>query len=114
VRDVVPVTDEVLREMASAIVEAANPERVILFGSRSRSDAQPGSDVDLLVVENEPFSDLRRRGTELRRLRRALSRFRVAKDIVVVSKEEFDFWRQTRNHVVGEAALRGRVLYARP
>ncbi len=85
-----------------------------LFGSRARGDAGAASDIDLLVVETEPFSARRSRAGEMRRLRRALSRFRVARDIGVVSRDEFELWRQSRNHVVGQAARDGRVLYARP
>ena len=33
--------------LVSCIVEAVDPNRVILFGSRARGDNHPGSDVDL-------------------------------------------------------------------
>ena len=39
------VDDTLLRRMTAAIVEAADPERVILFGSRARGDAGPDSDI---------------------------------------------------------------------
>ena len=45
-----------LRQMVETIVREAAPEVIILFGSRARGDARPDSDVDLLVVETEPFS----------------------------------------------------------
>ncbi|MCX7111014.1 MAG: nucleotidyltransferase domain-containing protein [Proteobacteria bacterium] len=36
-----------------------------MFGSRARGDARPDSDVDLLIIESEPFSvqRSRRRGS---------------------------------------------------
>ena len=49
------VDEPLLQRMVAAIVEAADPEQVILFGSRARGDARPDSDVDLVVVEAEPF-----------------------------------------------------------
>ncbi len=51
----IEVTDEVLDAMVRAIVDAVDPEQVWLFGSRARGQAGPESDVDLLVVEREPF-----------------------------------------------------------
>lgn len=46
-----PVTDALIAAMVSVLVEEADPERVILFGSRGRGDARDDSDVDLIVVE---------------------------------------------------------------
>jgi predicted nucleotidyltransferase len=40
------VPDTLLR----SIVAELAPQRIILFGSRARGDAQPDSDIDLLVV----------------------------------------------------------------
>jgi len=40
-----------LHQMVEAIVREVAPETIILYGSRARGDAQPDSDVDLLVVE---------------------------------------------------------------
>jgi predicted nucleotidyltransferase len=45
------------------LVRAFNPERIVLFGSYAKGTAQPGSDVDLLVVadlEGEPLAHLHR------------------------------------------------------
>jgi len=49
------LTDERLRqalaEVKRALVETIGPEfRLILFGSRARGDAEPDSDVDLMVI----------------------------------------------------------------
>ena len=45
------VDQAVLDEIARRIVEVAQPERVILFGSAARGEMRPNSDVDLLVVK---------------------------------------------------------------
>lgn len=48
------VTDEaaerVPESLLRSIVAEFTPQRIILFGSRARGDAQPDSDIDLLVV----------------------------------------------------------------
>jgi predicted nucleotidyltransferase len=110
----VEVTQQVLNEMVEAIVRKVDPERVYLFGSYARGEAGPDSDVDLLVVEREPFSPERSRLDEITRVRRALSAFRVAKDILVFSSEEFARWKDSLNHIIARCLREGRVLYERP
>lgn len=109
-----PIDDTVLQRMADAIVEAADPEQVILFGSRARGDAGPDSDVDLVVIETEPFGPGRGRHAESARLSRALAEFRVPKDILVYSRDEVEYWRDSLNNVLARALREGKVLYERP
>ncbi|PSQ91710.1 MAG: nucleotidyltransferase domain-containing protein [Bacteroidetes bacterium SW_4_67_19] len=110
-----PVDRDILQEMTDVLVAAANPERVILFGSQAGGGGAvtEHSDVDLLVVESEPFGAGPSRLDEMRRLRRALRSFRGPKDVLVYSPEEFDKWRRTTNHVVARAVREGEVLYER-
>ena len=106
-------TEDLIREMVDAIVAEARPERVILFGSRARGDAGDASDVDLLVVDSEPFNEQRSRRQLCVRLYDAVARFRVPTDILVYARHEFDYWSDSLNHVVGRAAREGKVLYER-
>ena len=110
----IQVTDEILDRMVRAIVEEVDPEQVILFGSRARGDAGEESDVDLVVVESEPFGKTRSRRLEAVRLWRALSGFLVPKDILVYSRDEVEHWRHSPNHVLACAFREGAVLYERP
>jgi len=102
-----------LGEVVDAVVREVAPERVYLFGSRARGEADEASDVDLLVVEREPFGEGRSRLNETNRIYRALSRFRVPIDVLVYSVEEFGEWQDSINHIVGRCAREGRLLYAR-
>lgn len=47
---------EVLAEIVRQIVEIAQPERIVLFGSAARGTMGPHSDVDLLVVKAGGYS----------------------------------------------------------
>ena len=104
----------VLERMVATIVAETDPDRIILFGSRARGDATADSDVDLMVVEEGPFGPERNGHTEVARLIRALADFPVGKDILVYSREEVEYWRDSLNSVVAEALSEGAVLYERP
>lgn len=109
-----PVTETHLQRMAQAIAAEVDPVCIILFGSRARGDARLDSDVDLLVVEDEPFGPTRCRLDESERIHRAVTGMGIAKDILLFSADEIDYWRDSLNHVVGRALREGRVLYERP
>ena len=100
-----------LQQIVEALRAAGQPERVILFGSRARGDARPDSDLDLLIVQ--PAQPGKSRWEELRCLRQALRRFPIAKDLLLFRPSEFEYWRESLNHVVGHALREGRLLYER-
>jgi predicted nucleotidyltransferase len=104
---------QILSEITARIVEAVDPESILLFGSWARGDAGADSDVDLIVVETEPFGSDRSRFRELARMGQALRRVRVPADILLYSRQEVDHWRRSPNHPIGRAFREGRVLYER-
>ena len=107
------VSDALLDRMIRTIVDEVDPEQVILFGSRARGDARPDSDIDLLVIESEPFGNGRSRHAEEVRLNRGLPATAVATDILVYSRADIEQWRGSLNHVAARALREGRVLYTR-
>ncbi len=107
------VSAELLQQMAQVIVREVEPERIVLFGSHARGEALPDSDVDLLVIEREPFGKLRSRRRQAALLWRALARFPVPKDIVLYSQDEAASWKDSPGHLVARALREGRVLYER-
>ena len=108
------VSEKVLAEMVQAIVREVDPEQIYLFGSHARGEARADSDVDLLVVEREPFGPRHSRFQQINRLYRALSSFRIPKDILLYSRDEFAKWRNSLNHVVSRCYREGKLLYERP
>ena len=105
------LAQETIDRLVQVIVREVNPQTVILFGSHARGDARPDSDVDLMVVESQPFSPQRSRRAEYSRLSMALREFPFSKDILLYSQDEFDFWRDSPNHVVGRARREGKILH---
>ncbi len=89
------------------IVDAYDPQRVILFGSQARGDARPDSDVDLLVVFDGKV-DRRERQVEIARLLRTAP---FPKDVLVASTS--DLPNAARGTAIAEAFHDGLVVYER-
>ena len=106
--------EALLQQMVDTIVREVSPEAIILFGSRARGDARTDSDVDLLIVETAPFSPQRSRRKEAARLYIALKGLNISKDILLYSRDEFEQWKNSANHVIGRAIREGKVLHGRP
>ncbi len=105
------ILDEtLLQHMVDIIVREVDAETIILFGSYAQGNARPDSDIDLLIVEKEPFGIQKSRRKESGRLYLALMDIPLAKDLLLYSREEFDHWKNSPHHVVGRALREGRVL----
>jgi predicted nucleotidyltransferase len=98
-----------IAEMVRRIVERFHPERIILFGSYARGMAGPDSDVDLLVVM-QPQGSKRRRAVEIYGL---LAGMGVPKDVIVVTPEEFEAYRDAPGTVIRTAWHEGKILHDR-
>lgn len=104
---------DALPEIVRRLVATAQPERIILFGSWATGANKPDSDLDLLVIESEPFGKERSRLREIGRLERALGRLPYPTDILVYSRDEVERWRSSPNHVIAQALKEGTEIYAR-
>ena len=98
-----------LLRAAEHLAEEFRPDRVILFGSYARGTADEHSDVDLLVVC--PLEGSRR--ALMVAMDRALRGFGFARDVVVLTPEEFERDRTIPGTIAGPAAREGQVLYER-
>ncbi len=83
---------------------ASSPAEVVLFGSYARGDADPASDLDLMVIEDR-VSD---KTAEYLRIHRAVGSMGVGVDIVILSREEFERRREVPGTVSYWAAREGR------
>ncbi len=62
-----------------------------------------------MVTEQEPFSARRSCRAQHASLSTAQREFPGALDILLYSRDEFDYWKDSANHVVGRAQREGRV-----
>ena len=99
--------EQTIREMVRRIVAYAHPRQIILFGSHARGGADADSDVDLLVVVPGGGSK-RRKAVELYHL---LTGMGVPKDVIVVTPEEVDRYRDVPGTIIYPALREGKVLY---
>src|ERR1700733_9794623 len=99
--------EEAVSRLTQLLVDAANPARIILYGSHARGEASADSDVDIMVVETDVGDRLK----EMVRLNRVVRSLGIPVDLLVVSKEKFDYWSDTPGNVYFEAAAEGRTLY---
>ena len=104
------IADADIRQAIEILVDRFHPDRVILFGSHARGTADARSDVDLLVVCPVKGN---RRALQVA-MDRTLGGCGFARDIVVLSREEFERDRHIPGTVARPAAREGRILYERP
>ena len=104
------LSEQLLNDITHRLVVEFQPEQVILFGSYAWGEPSAGSDVDLMVIVSH--SDL----SEYQRALRGhacLSDLEIAKDVVVKTRSEFDFFRDVHASLEHKVAERGKVLYER-
>lgn len=100
--------EALLSLMVNKIVQSANPEKIILFGSRGRGQESPDSDYDFLIVKR----DVNNRRALAQQLYRVLADVPAAVDILVETPETIEKHRNTKGYIYGEAE-KGRVVYER-
>jgi uncharacterized protein len=100
-------TDMVIDQSVRRLVEAADPVKIILFGSHARGDAGQDSDIDFLVVERL----VRDTAEESARLRRLIGPVGVGVDVVVVDEAAFEKWSEAPGSTLYWAKREGQVLY---
>ena len=98
---------DILEDIVQRLVEAAHPQKIVLFGSYARGTQTADSDVDLLVLEQSVDSKYR----EVLRLRKALRGILHPIDVVVVSTDEFAEKSKIASTLCYWADREGKVLY---
>ena len=103
------VSQATLIQATNRLVEKFHPQRIILFGSHARGTADERSDVDLLVVAS--FKGKRR--AIVVEMDRALRGIGFARDIFLLTPDEFNRDREIPGTIARPAAKEGKILYER-
>lgn len=104
-----PPNNDLIGDIVRRIVETAQPEKIILFGSRARGDARPNSDFDVLVIKESSEPSYRRDAP----LYVALADLPVEVDVLVYTPEEVAEWAQVPQAFVTTATREGKTVYER-
>jgi len=101
------IDEGILQQAVKRIIAAAQPSRVILFGSHGRGDADAGSDLDLMVIKPHVLDKY----AEMIRLHEAVGGIGVGVDVLVYSEAEIEERRDWCTSPVYWALREGRTLY---
>lgn len=101
------VSPRTLQKIIRRIVEVAEPEKIIMFGSAARGEMGPNSDVDLLVVKSGNFDRSRLVGD----IYMNLHGVDQAVDVILVTPEEIKRYRNTHCLVIAPALREGKEVY---
>lgn len=98
-----------LEAVVRRLVEAYDPERIILFGSRARNTGASDADYDLLVVKDTTRRPLDRR----MEVERVLADRAVALDLTVYTPNEMRGLYAQGSPFITDVLATGKVLYMR-
>ena len=104
---VLPLTEELLREIRKRIAAAFAPEQVIFFGSYAEGRATADSDLDLLVVTERSLS----RAERLERTQGLFRDMPLHIQVITISRQEFEETRDVIGGIAYPAAKYGKVIY---
>ena len=97
--------DEIIRR----IVEVAQPDRIILFGSAARGQMGPDSDLDFLVVK----AGVAHRRRLAQQVYLGLFGIPVPVDVIVVSPQDIEAHGDKVGTIIAPALREGKVVYVR-
>lgn len=103
------ILTKLLPEITRRIVQASDPDKIIMFGSYARGNFNVNSDLDLLVIVPTP-RPLRQESIRIRRVLRGLL---VPVDIVVATTEQIQRLGRLNGLIYKTALTEGKVLYER-
>jgi uncharacterized protein len=101
------VPKKILLDIIQRIVEVAHPDRIIMFGSAARGEMGPDSDIDLLVIKK----GIRNPRDVAAKIYMRLYGVGKAVDIIVVSQEQVEKYRDSPYLVIHPATREGVVIY---
>ena len=100
---------KIIKEIIRRIVDTADPERIVLFGSAARGTMGPQSDIDLLIIKSGADNSREIAG----KIYQSLYGVGKAFDIIVVTPEQVEKYGNSPYLVISPALREGVVIYER-
>ena len=103
------LNEGLVRDIVRRIVDTAQPEKVILFGSQARGTSRPDSDFDVLLIKQSDEPRYRRSAP----LYVALADLPVEVEVMVYTPEEVGEWSEVPQAFITTAVREGTTIYER-
>jgi predicted nucleotidyltransferase len=104
-----PVRPAVIDDVVRRVVETADPDRIVLFGSAARGEMHARSDLDLLLIKDGEYDYHRL----LSALYRTLAQVEPEVDLVLITSAQAERYRNSPCLVIHPALREGRGIYER-
>jgi predicted nucleotidyltransferase len=103
------LNEGLVRDIVRRIVDTAQPEKVISFGSQARGTSRPDSDFDVLVIKQSDEPRYRRSAP----LYAALADLPVEVEVMVYTPEEVEEWSEVPQAFITTAVREGTTIHER-
>jgi len=103
-------TSGALKKIVDIIARSADPDRIILFGSRSKGTQTQKSDYDICVIKR----GVKHRRELAMKLYCDLYGVGVPVDVIVETPEKFDEFKDNPFMIYHDIAQQGRIIYEKP
>lgn len=103
------IDDETIRQVKSRIVEACDPETIVLFGSVARAQHHGESDLDVLVIVDLPPGKTNR--DQMSELSGLFPERRVPMDFLVLTPKQYREGQRLLGHIARTASREGVRIY---
>lgn len=100
--------DDLVDKAIERILSAVKPKKIFLFGSAAHGKMRENSDIDMMVVV--PNGMHRRKASQ--GIYRKMIGLGFAVDIVVVTEEDLEKYRDTPGYIIQSAMREGKLMYA--
>jgi len=98
---------EIIKKEIVNRLKMLKPKKIILFGSFASGNPDENSDLDICVVGSDGLHKMDRK----KAIRKLLSDFNIAKDILTPSEKEFEFYKNEFGSVYMDIHKKGEVLW---
>lgn len=99
--------DSPLEKAIKIIIQVANPDKIILFGSRAKGDYKDESDYDLLVIKK----NLKNQRKLVHKIYLGFKNIGAPVDILAIDMDNFEKLKDDPYLIYREAYQKGKVIY---
>jgi uncharacterized protein len=99
---------EDIKEKIVKRLKPLNPLKIILFGSYADGTQTKNSDIDICIIKENILSRI----NEKRKVRELLKDIRIAKDIIISTESEYEFYKNEYGSVFMDINKKGKLLWS--